>query len=136
MVRCTDAVPLLPTICGPRASDAGGLVPEDVIYSDSRYSEFLFRFPLRRFSWSTSSLRLDHRKRQRRSAPSPPCGGGVGRGVVVVARDISANIYPHPQPLPQGGGERTEYVATFVHRAIAPSSKRVKSSLSEHVRMI
>ena len=30
----------------------------------------------------------------------PPCGGGVGRGVVVVARGVSANTDPHPQPLP------------------------------------
>src|SRR6478752_237202 len=42
-VRCTDAVPLLLTICGTRASDAGGLVFVDVIYSDSRYAEFLSR---------------------------------------------------------------------------------------------
>src|SRR4029077_2668958 len=42
-VRCTDAVPLLLTICGARASDAGGLVFVDVIYSDSRYAEFLSR---------------------------------------------------------------------------------------------
>ncbi|MEA2966023.1 MAG: hypothetical protein QOI46_6121, partial [Alphaproteobacteria bacterium] len=27
-------------------------------------------------------------------------GGGLGRGVVVVDRDMSANCYPHPQPLP------------------------------------
>src|SRR5437016_3498677 len=28
----------------------------------------------------------------------PPCGGGVGRGVVVVARDNSIRTDPHPQP--------------------------------------
>src|SRR6478735_8964084 len=33
----------------------------------------------------------------------PPCGGGVGRGVVVGSRDVSANTYPHPQPLPTRG---------------------------------
>src|SRR3954452_4111998 len=31
-------------------------------------------------------------------------GEGWGRGVVVVARDVSANCYPHPQPLPTRGG--------------------------------
>jgi hypothetical protein len=75
----------------------------------------------------------------------PPCGGGLGRGVVVVARDVSANCYPHPQPLPSrlracplpanikltnpgepglvGGGERTEIAALsrnqIVHRRVA-----------------
>src|SRR6187200_1786043 len=27
----------------------------------------------------------------------PPCGGGLGRGVVVVSRAVSANNYPHPE---------------------------------------
>ena len=60
----------------------------------------LFRFPLRGVSISIarilyadpryvgsrglSRLRLDHRKRQRRSAPSPLVGEGWGRGVGVV----------------------------------------------------
>jgi cytochrome c55X len=35
----------------------------------------------------------------------PPCGGGLGRGVVVVAHDISATATPTPNPSPQGGGE-------------------------------
>src|SRR5437870_12655473 len=30
----------------------------------------------------------------------PPCGGGLGRGVVVVGRAASTNPDPHPQPLP------------------------------------
>src|SRR4051794_7659807 len=30
-------------------------------------------------------------------------GGGLGRGVVVFARGVSANCYPHPQPLPTRG---------------------------------
>ena len=123
-----------------------------------------------------SLSRSDHPSAQRRSAPaptrpglargapsfgsraSPTCvGGGLGRGVVVVSRNVSANTYPHPQPLPSrlracplpatrrptpasrgwlGRGVDTELMATFVRRAIAPSSKRVKSSPSEPVRMI
>jgi hypothetical protein len=33
----------------------------------------------------------------------PPCGGGLGRGVAVMAQATSANCYPHPQPLPTRG---------------------------------
>src|SRR6185312_4964507 len=33
----------------------------------------------------------------------PPWGGGVGRGVVVVAGGVSSNTDPHPQPLPTRG---------------------------------
>ena len=33
----------------------------------------------------------------------PLVGEGWGRGVVVVARDVSVNCYPHPQPLPTRG---------------------------------
>jgi len=65
-------------------------------------------------------LKWNQHERQRRSAPSPTrpglarvatsscasrasptcVGGGLGRGVVVIDRDVSANCYPHPQPLP------------------------------------
>jgi hypothetical protein len=38
----------------------------------------------------------------------PPCGGGVGRGVAVVARDVRTTTTPTPSPSPQGGGEHTE----------------------------
>src|SRR6185369_1805251 len=38
------------------------------------------------------------------SRAGPTCvGGGLGRGVVVVARGVSANRYPHPRPLPTRG---------------------------------
>jgi hypothetical protein len=45
----------------------------------------------------------------------PPCGGGLGRGVVVVARDVSANSHPHPQPPPHKG------------EGSAPSTRRVSN---------
>src|SRR5262249_40105644 len=55
----------------------------------------------------------------------PPCGGGLGRGVVVVvARDVSANFYPHPQPLPTRG------------RGVSPHSRhRCASTLPEYALM-
>jgi mono/diheme cytochrome c family protein len=41
----------------------------------------------------------------------PPCGGGLGRGVVLVARARPKISTPPPNPTPQGGGEPAEYVA-------------------------
>src|SRR5215471_18911935 len=32
----------------------------------------------------------------------PPCGGGLGRGVAVIARDASTTTTPTPNPSPQG----------------------------------
>jgi peptide/nickel transport system ATP-binding protein len=38
----------------------------------------------------------------------PPCGGGVGRGVVVSGTALPHRTTPTPNPSPQGGGELTE----------------------------
>src|SRR6516165_2062686 len=46
----------------------------------------------------------------------PPCGGGVGRGVVVVPRGASSNTDPHPNPSPQGGGAH-RVRGTVLHHA-------------------
>src|SRR5213593_4140771 len=43
----------------------------------------------------------------------PPCGGGLGRGVVHVGNEGAAIATPTPNPSPQGGGERTECAALF-----------------------
>src|SRR6185295_20213881 len=42
-----------------------------------------------------------------------PCGGGVGRGVVVGAQDLSANCYPHPHPLPTRASMSTDLCMRF-----------------------
>ena len=59
----------------------------------------------------------------------PPCGEGLGVGVVVVrlvTPPVSLAATPTPRPSPQGGGERTESLATlsitaFTANAIAPT---------------
>src|SRR5229473_8207847 len=43
-----------------------------------------------------------------------PCGGGVGRGVVVVERRASTNTDPHPQPLPTRGRGAHRVCGTFM----------------------
>src|SRR5947209_8620491 len=53
----------------------------------------------------------------------PPCGGGLGRGVVVVAPDVSTH-HPHPQPLPTRG------------RGAPPSSRRRCASTSPERALI
>ncbi len=40
----------------------------------------------------------------------PPCGGGLGRGVVVWGTDCATRGTPTPNPSPQGGGEQTTRV--------------------------
>jgi nitrate/nitrite transport system ATP-binding protein len=41
----------------------------------------------------------------------PPCGGGLGRGVVVGRGEHAITATPTPDPSPQGGGERAEIAA-------------------------
>src|SRR5215471_10475609 len=57
----------------------------------------------------------------------PPCGGGVGRGVVVVARDASTNVDPHPQPLPTRGRGAHRVRGAIVH---STQEKRAGDAMS------
>src|SRR5438309_9328437 len=47
----------------------------------------------------------------RRACSLPPCGGGVGRGVVIAEAARAPTPTPTPSPSPQGGGERARRVA-------------------------
>src|SRR5713101_7678463 len=70
------------------------LTPSTALMTPARVKKCVFRFSTAR---TVCSL--------------PPCGGGLGRGVVVVARDSSPTPTPTPNPSPQGGGEFTELAA-------------------------
>src|SRR5947209_7752045 len=48
----------------------------------------------------------------------PPCGGGLGRGVVLLDETRQPTPTPTPDPSPQGGGEHTECAALF-RRAVS-----------------
>jgi hypothetical protein len=41
----------------------------------------------------------------------PPCGEGLGVGVVIVDASSCNNNHPPPSPPPQGGREHTEFVS-------------------------
>src|SRR6476619_4206978 len=71
-------------------------------------ADFICRSPLRGLS-GTVAVEIGSSQAATAVCSLPPCGGGLGRGVGVVARDMSANCYPRPSP--QGGGERTVFAA-------------------------
>jgi hypothetical protein len=59
----------------------------------------------------------------------PPCGGELGRGVVVIARGVSTTTTPTPSPSPQGGGEFLFVIASEAKQSRAATKNWIASSL-------
>src|SRR2546425_10477258 len=59
----------------------------------------------------------------------PPCGGGLGRGVVRTQTPARQTATPTPNPSPQGGGERTEYAAPFSIKHKQTCSERGRTNV-------
>src|SRR5262249_33892244 len=91
-------------------SDASDLYPQPVTWAVDSTGQ---SFDLATAAYYSAFVKRSQHARQTQSAPSPLVGEGWGGGWCGDAPILTPHNDPHPYPSPQGGGERTECVASL-----------------------